>query len=726
MRILCAPSAPHLPVCRFQLAGKALAIHQRRLLHPIPHGCPQGAQPLGIMRQIDGLGGIFLFGKGNQFFKPNRAQQACPDPRHMGFSCQDNDRDPHPQGFAGGGCAIVWEGVEGDIDFTVHCQVVDVGRRFSPQGYALGRDALLHEVPEEEFPVFFVAQQMAFDEKRGLRNRFQYAGPGSDHGGVDFREVVEGAKAEVSFCCCGRRGDGRGCFRRRVAEKAIRQAHQCLGVQVFRFPCWVGDGIGQAVVHFRQAGGVGVAQIGDLDGGGLSAENPDSGVCRMACEVDQDVDPVRKDDPGGLRVLHGRDVPPLVRQFLQASSDRVLLRPIGVTDELRVLPGVVPGDRHEEEGDRMVLEVRRDIADPEPAVWIPFPFRELKMVCCRRTQSGSQLPVHAEYVLRKGIVEIVEEKEGVVDGDVGKWVHLQGPEVMAQRLFVSALLEQGAAEIVQGFFAAPILRQRPLEAVNRLADVSAELENYPQVGQRGMVAWLEGYAGALVGDGLLFFSAGDEGLCQVEMGIAMAGIDLQGLLMALPGLPGVVPDVIEDAEVVPGVGLVWLESQGFLVAGDGGIDFFSQLQDKGEMIEEFRVLRLQGRGLVEKPSGPAVVAEAVGAQPREKKGLGVGGFFLQDFAADCLGCAEFVALKGGERLAVGSCRSSFLVCRAAFGALAIFFFSGHCCLDLGWRAVAECVAILFTISWRGAEKKEYFSGRKNIFKENGSEGRYEN
>ena len=95
-------------------------------------------------------------------------------------------------------------------------------------------------------------------------------------------------------------------------------------------------GIGEAVVDGGQAGGAGIAEQGDLDGGGFAGEDEQAVVGGVQGEVDEDVDLVVADLVGGLFVGEADDVAPVVGVGSESGGDGVGAGDLGVSRRFRI------------------------------------------------------------------------------------------------------------------------------------------------------------------------------------------------------------------------------------------------------------------------------------------------------------------------------------------------------------------------------------------------------
>src|SRR6266542_4690153 len=99
-------------------------------------------------------------------------------------------------------------------------------------------------------------------------------------------------------------------------------------------------GVAEAVVDLGQAGGVGVAEVGDLDGCGFAGEEGQAVARRVAGQVDEDLDGVGGDRVGGVVVGEGGDVAPGVGVGAELVGECVVAGVVGVAEDFELI-GVV-------------------------------------------------------------------------------------------------------------------------------------------------------------------------------------------------------------------------------------------------------------------------------------------------------------------------------------------------------------------------------------------------
>ena len=111
-------------------------------------------------------------------------------------------------------------------------------------------------------------------------------------------------------------------LRRIVTEIAIRHSKYLFPI-VPLASFWNHQAIREQVVHDRQAGRSLIADPTDLNRRRLAGEHQQPVVGRVACEVEQDVDPVRSDLVCEPFVAHADHIAPLGCSGLKAMSQGV-------------------------------------------------------------------------------------------------------------------------------------------------------------------------------------------------------------------------------------------------------------------------------------------------------------------------------------------------------------------------------------------------------------------
>jgi len=275
----------------------------------------------------------------------------------VGLSEEGEGGGAHDEGFAGGGGACVWEGVEGQVEVVVGVEVFLCGWGEGAEVEAGGVDVVLGEALEEFGFEFVVGEFGGFDEEFCVGALVEDFGPEVDGGGGEFFEVVEGAEGEgarrIGFVDCGEGTLGGGWL---VAEEAAGEADEFFGGEVVGSG-WVGDVVDESCVDSGEACGVAVADEGDLDGCGGGGEDGEFVSGEVACEFDEDVDVLGFDVFDELGEGHGVALVPVVGVGVESLGDFITVDGGGEDVGLVVCFVGVFEDGFEEVGDGVLVEV---------------------------------------------------------------------------------------------------------------------------------------------------------------------------------------------------------------------------------------------------------------------------------------------------------------------------------------------------------------------------------
>ena len=127
------------------------------------------------------------------------------------------------------------------------------------------------------------------------------------------------------------------------------------------------DVVGDEIVVVRRAHGAGIAEPVDVHRRGPAGEHLGARILGVAVEIDQDVDAVGRDLRRRLIVGHAGDVGPVIDAGLGAGLRRVgPVDPAVIGEDLEVLAVVLLDDVGHGKADRMLAQVGRHIADPQP------------------------------------------------------------------------------------------------------------------------------------------------------------------------------------------------------------------------------------------------------------------------------------------------------------------------------------------------------------------------
>ena len=117
----------------------------------------------------------------------------------MPVSLERDDRNPHPECFAGGGGPVVGERVEGDVDLVVDGEMRGGVLGPTQEGEAIRGDAVLGEELEVVLASVEVAEGAIFEEELGMRDGVEDLGPESDDILVNLGQGVAGAKGNEAI-----------------------------------------------------------------------------------------------------------------------------------------------------------------------------------------------------------------------------------------------------------------------------------------------------------------------------------------------------------------------------------------------------------------------------------------------------------------------------------------------------------------------------------------------
>jgi len=99
-------------------------IHQGRFRETIAHGGPE----FGQAREVAGEGGrdgdVLVGGLSDKFREVGVGEDGDAGAGEGELAGERDDWNAHPQGVAGGGAAVVGEGVQGDVDAVIGVKVI--------------------------------------------------------------------------------------------------------------------------------------------------------------------------------------------------------------------------------------------------------------------------------------------------------------------------------------------------------------------------------------------------------------------------------------------------------------------------------------------------------------------------------------------------------------------------------------------------------------------------
>jgi hypothetical protein len=143
----------------------------------------EGGEGFGILREGDG--GMDVGGevRGGELGEAGVAEEGDALAGGPAIAIETEDGDALPEGFHGGGAAVVGEGVEGDIDIGVGGEEVVVGGA-AGAGEAVRGDAVGFEGVEQVLADGGAMEEAVFEDQAGVGGAAEDFGPGGEDGGV--------------------------------------------------------------------------------------------------------------------------------------------------------------------------------------------------------------------------------------------------------------------------------------------------------------------------------------------------------------------------------------------------------------------------------------------------------------------------------------------------------------------------------------------------------------
>ncbi len=212
-------------------------------------------------------------------------------------------RHPHQQRLAGGGGARCRGWDRGRCRFRHRRPGAPARRVHTEQRHPLLGHAEAGEARQQLGARLLPAQHRALDGDARRGNPLQHPRPQADGVVVDLVEVVEAAEGHMASGERRERRDRVKLVGRREAEIAVGQPPHLFRKQLL-LRVRRHYGIGQDIIHGRQAGGTGIAEPGRRDRRRLAGEGTEPPVAGVAGKVDQHVDAVRDDHVGERVVVH--------------------------------------------------------------------------------------------------------------------------------------------------------------------------------------------------------------------------------------------------------------------------------------------------------------------------------------------------------------------------------------------------------------------------------------
>ena len=131
---------------------------------------------------------------------------------------------------------------------------------------------------------------------------------------------------------------------------------------------------------------------------------------RVAREIHEDINAIGLDESGNRLVVDPDDLPPVPEPRLEPLGDRVAGRAVAVGERLVARRVVLGEEGLQEARDGMIVEVRRDETDPEPAVRRSI----VEEGSCPPERSGMAQPVRPRRLDIRGLL-LVRRVQGRID-----------------------------------------------------------------------------------------------------------------------------------------------------------------------------------------------------------------------------------------------------------------------------------------------------------------------
>ena len=554
----------------FQVAGEERGVHERRGLHALAERGAEHGEPREVGGERGGDLYEFVRGVGDEFFEVEIGELAEAGARDCGSAGEGDDGDAHPEGVETGGVAVVGNGVEGDVDVVVEGEVIGAGAA-GVEGDAGGVD--VEGLLDAGAGGAFGGEEV----EAGVGEGVEDVGPEMEGGWGDFAEVVEAAEGDLGFSppTVLERGEGvdegfggEGV----VAPEGVGEVEGGFRVDAHTLPravadgglflWWVEMGVGEAVVDLGEAGGAGVGEPGELEGGGFLGEGAEAVVGHVHGDVDEDVDAVGADFLRELGVGELGDVVEVVGVLAELVGDGVGAGGVGIDRDFELGAVVVFQERESEEGLAVVVEVGAEIPDVETTTGCNHRghrghrdgmvgFLCVLCVLCglNRLRPGGVFGVDR---FGSGVFVVVE---GVEEAALGGGV--APPQIECDGAAVGG---EGFGEFGAGFVG--------------VAEVEVEFAD----------GGVEGDGGLEGGDGFVEVVGEEEGVAEVGVSEEIAGGELGDALEVGDGVGGVAELEVGEGEVVVGGVVIGVGGEEMFVEGDGsgGVAELVVLEGDGE------------------------------------------------------------------------------------------------------------------------------------------------
>ena len=190
-------SGLHAEIEIFHLAGKGGGVADGGLLEVLAHMGAEGDQRFGILGESDG--GLDIAGevRRGELREASVTEEGDALAGGPAVAVEAEDGDALPEGFHGGGAAVVGEGVKGDIDIGVGRQEIVVGGAArageAVRGNAVGLEGV-EEMLENRRPM----EEAVFEQKAGIGGAAEDFRPCGEDIGIELVVGGEAAEGEVA------------------------------------------------------------------------------------------------------------------------------------------------------------------------------------------------------------------------------------------------------------------------------------------------------------------------------------------------------------------------------------------------------------------------------------------------------------------------------------------------------------------------------------------------
>ncbi len=125
------------------------------------------------------------------------------------------------------------------------------------------------------------------------------------------------------------------------------------------------DLIDEKVIHGGQPGAQIVAPACGLDRGRFAGKDAETMPQRMAGKIDQNIDVIPADHLRRPVILQGVDDPPAIHRLPKAPGPVILLKAVGITEDLKPVAIIMEQQGRKGGGRRMLPEISGNIADAQ-------------------------------------------------------------------------------------------------------------------------------------------------------------------------------------------------------------------------------------------------------------------------------------------------------------------------------------------------------------------------